>query len=80
MEFIPICLECKNFNNDDKCKFFKQIPHGIKNRETMCIYFTGGKYTLYSADSKPGDGEKINRGVTNHGKKTGRNDRKRKRV
>lgn len=46
MEFVPICLQCKNFKKNDYCTVFKKAPpFEIKNREIYCKYFTGGKYT-----------------------------------
>lgn len=53
MEFIPICVECNNFRDGDKCPFFAPIPHEIKNREIKCPHFTGGVYDLFTADAYP---------------------------
>lgn len=55
MEFVPICLECKNFHTKDTCPYYDPIPHEIKNRETKCPYFSGGEYDLFSAEAKPND-------------------------
>ena len=54
MEFIPICLECENFKNGDKCPFFEPIPTAIKNREIRCEHYSGddSDYVLYTKDSK----------------------------
>lgn len=53
MQFIPICLECDNFKNKDICTVYGTPPFNIKNREKRCPYFTGGKYVLYTKESKP---------------------------
>ncbi len=52
MEFIPACSVCNNFENGDKCPYFKGIPFEIKNREVKCEHFDGDKeeYILYSEE------------------------------
>lgn len=47
MEFIPICLECNNFKQYDKCQYYEPIPQKIKNREVKCPHFSGGDYELF---------------------------------
>lgn len=53
MEFVPICLECKNFHNGDKCPYFAEVPFAIKNREIRCEHYDGDEkdYVLYSKNS-----------------------------
>lgn len=55
MEFVPICLECENFENGGKCSFFGEAPQAIKNREIRCEHYHGDdvNYVLYTRDSKP---------------------------
>lgn len=55
MEYAPICLECDNFKDGDKCKYFHPIPYKIKNREIRCPYFTGGNYDLLGENAYPKD-------------------------
>ena len=51
MEYPPICLSCKHFEEKDKCPFYEQIPFVIKNREKRCKYYDGNEsnYTLYGS-------------------------------
>ena len=53
MEFIPICLECDNFKNRNKCPHYVEIPFEIKNRERRCDLYSGEEmdYVLYSKDA-----------------------------
>jgi hypothetical protein len=53
MQFIPICLECDNFKNQDVCIVYKTPPFEIKNREKRCPHFTDEEYVLYTKDSEP---------------------------
>ena len=46
MEYTPICIDCDNFKNGDKCKLFEKIPIEIKTRERECGGYTGGEYDL----------------------------------
>ena len=46
MEFVPVCLECNNFKENDKCRYYRPIPFSIKNLEKKCPHFTGGEYEL----------------------------------
>ena len=59
MEFIPICIECKNFEKGGKCPYFTEIPNAIKNRETRCEHYSGDveDYILYTKDSNPKEEE-----------------------
>lgn len=50
MQFMPICLECENFEKNDVCKVYGIPPFEIKERKRRCKYFTGGEYTLYNLD------------------------------
>lgn len=52
MEFVPICLECNNFKQCDKCQYYKPIPQKIKNREVKCPHFFSGDYELFIAVPK----------------------------
>lgn len=53
MQFIPICLECKNFKKENVCLKYGKPPFEIKNREVECEFFTGGEYDLLTAESEP---------------------------
>lgn len=57
MEFIPICLECDNYQKKDYCPYYQPIPFEIKNREIKCNYFSGGRYDLIGRDTKEGGGD-----------------------
>ncbi len=50
MEFVPICLECENFERGDKCKYFPKIPDEIKLRIKRCKWYSEGEYELFLAE------------------------------
>ena len=56
MEFVPICLECKNFKDGDKCPHYEEIPFAIKNREKRCDYYNGNitDYELFVNSNERG--------------------------
>lgn len=49
MQCVPICLDCKNWQKGDICKYYEEIPQHIKLREEKCPYYTGGEYEVIKA-------------------------------
>lgn len=52
MQCVPLCIDCKNWEPNDKCKYYNPIPNEIKLREKKCKHFTGGEYDVFNEELK----------------------------